>query len=424
MLYMGLVTCPYPNAQVKSIDVSQAEAAGDYTVTAADLPPYSTYSLGRPYAPMGFAGHMICAGQPVVAVAAPTPNEVADAKKLITVEYEKLPYVFDAVEALQPGAPQIWSNGNQPQGNAVYAEGTVVVGAATNITVGDAPTALSQADAVITANLNTNFQQHFSLETPGGVAYWTAGTLYIYGKDSYAAGTQTGLASYFAIPATNVVVRTSLGGNESGMNLGGAMGDVVGAGGIEDMYIPAAVMSMKTGAPVKWQGTCSENARWGNFRYPVKGSISLGGTNAGAITAVQTNLYTNVGCYGGSSAVSDFADRYVYPNIKVSCIPANTNAYYKATYMRNVSGSQNHFVIEIAVDMLAEKLKIDPFVFRVNNMRTTGNDPTSNKPIEPNAAVVAMNDGAAAFGWSTKWKGWGTPTPPAGPQGTALAWPC
>jgi CO/xanthine dehydrogenase Mo-binding subunit len=414
MLYMGLVTCPYAHAQVKSIDVSAAEAAGYITLTSADLPPYSTYSLGRPYAPMGWEGHMICAGQPVVAVAAPSPDEVEDARRLISIEYEKLPYVLDAEEALQPGAPQLWGNGNQPQGNTVYAEGTVVVGAATNINVGNAQTALSQADATVTFTASTQFQQHFSLETVGVVAYWTGGILYLWGKDSYAAGTQSSLASYFGLPLTSVVVRTSLGGNESGMNIGSAVGDIAGAGGIPDADIVVAVMSKKAQAPVKFVMTRAENARWSNFRYPVKGTITLGGTNAGSLTAVQVSLYSNVGCSGGSSVVSDFADHYAYPNISVSCIPANTNAYYKSTYMRNVNASQGHFFLETAVDMLAEKLNIDPVTFRANNMRTTGNDPTTNHPLEPNAALKAFTDGAAAFGWTSKWQGWGIPSSTSG----------
>ena len=72
-VYMGYVACPYPNALIKSIDVSEAEAAGAITLTGNDtdfLPPYTYYSTSgnrlRGPLPTTQARY---AGCPVVAVA-------------------------------------------------------------------------------------------------------------------------------------------------------------------------------------------------------------------------------------------------------------------------------------------------------------------------------------------------------------------
>jgi xanthine dehydrogenase molybdenum-binding subunit len=120
LVYMGMVTCPYPRARITKIDVSKAVAAGYVTIEPSEIPPYSMYGISRPYSPLPIDGLTMYAGQPVVAVGAMDPNEVRDAINLVDVEYEPLEYVFDAEAALQPGAPQLWENGNSPAASVVY----------------------------------------------------------------------------------------------------------------------------------------------------------------------------------------------------------------------------------------------------------------------------------------------------------------
>ena len=52
------------------------------------------------------------AGEPVAAVAAVDRHTAEEALQLIAVDYEPLPFVLDPEEALKPGAPQIWPEGN------------------------------------------------------------------------------------------------------------------------------------------------------------------------------------------------------------------------------------------------------------------------------------------------------------------------
>jgi len=114
---------------------------------------------------------------------------------------------------------------------------------------------------------------------------------------------------------------------------------------------------------------------------------------------------------------------------------ANSNAYGLAGPMRDVGESQNHYFVETIVDMLAEKLNIDPATFRLNNMRTAAFTDTVTGTVYPNTAFdhttgfpysgYGMPDAhlkaVRAFNWSSRWKGWGTPSNVLTNSGSTLA---
>ncbi|MGD0637432.1 MAG: xanthine dehydrogenase family protein molybdopterin-binding subunit [Nitrososphaerales archaeon] len=403
MVYMGLVTCPYPRATVKSIDVSQAEAAGYVTLTGFDLPAYNYSNPGRPYVPIA-SDTVLFSGQPVVAVAANSPEEVVDAEDLVVVEYEPLTPVFDPEEALAPGAPQLFEGGNS------------LIGPTPMTTkFGDPDGALSQADTVISLRYDYPVITHFELEPDGCVASWSNGTLNTYQKTSYVWGDLYGLAAYFGIPMSDVVCRGGLGGTTNSM-AGGMFGNSMQG----DMLIVAAVMSKKVGAPVKWVATRYENARATSNRFPIRGYVTLG-AKAGVLTALKVNLYFNMGARGGAVAdgPDDLYNLYVIPNVEVNSYFASTNSYGIGAYMRDVGESQCHFMLESTIDMMAQKLNVDPTQFRLNNMRTGGPnavDPSDGIPYSQLNQPATFNAGLNSFNWSSQWKGWGVPSSVNGPK--------
>ena len=396
-VYMGLVTSPYPSAKVKKIDVSKAEAAGFATLTGAEMPAYNFYNPGRPYVPLT-RDVVIFAGQPVAAVASADPNAVTDGLDLVKVEYEPQPYVMDPEDALAPGAPQIWPSGNSPIGPAPM-----------HTAFGDINAGFAQADAIVEQRFDTPIMTHFELEPTDCVAYWTNSKLYVYEKTNYAFGDQASIAGYFGMALDDVVCRNALGGATNGA-AGGIFGNSTGG----DNMIIAAAMSKKVGAPVKFVTTRFENARDSTNRFPIRGYLKFGGTKAGAFTAMQIQLYFNMGARGGAipDGPDDFYNTYAVPNVEMDTYITNTNSYGLAAYQRDVGESQCHFMMECAVDMLAEKLGVDPVTFRLKNMRTKDNavDPVAQTPYSELGQPDTFNAGVAAFGWSTKWQGWGTPS--------------
>jgi len=115
MLHAATVRCPHAHARVKKVDTSKAEAMpGVRAVLTGDslgakLPWY--FGAKGPTSLL-FDPHCRYAGEEVAAVAAETPRQAWDAARTVTVEYEVLPFVLDPEEALKPGAPQLFPDGN------------------------------------------------------------------------------------------------------------------------------------------------------------------------------------------------------------------------------------------------------------------------------------------------------------------------
>ena len=420
-LYLGLILSPYPSAKITSIDTSKADAAGYVTLTSKDIPPYGKWSNGRRETVLA-SDKVRYAGEPVVAVAAPSLDEVEDAIDLVKIAYEPTKYVADPEEALRAGAPQLFAEGNNPSDilNGPQASGEDLFAQPSHVSSGDVDTALAQADAVVTVTLNTQIVQHFAFEPKGEVAVWENGTLVIYSSNQWVHQDMYAVAQYLGIPMDQIVVRTALG-LTGGAVLGMALGNKVLANGIAI----AAIMAKKAGQAVMYGPTRKDEALSTHQRFPLRGYFTVGGTKEGKFTAMKALLYANAGAYGpsaGSDSVADMLNLYVVPNIHIDLINANTNAYHFQQQMRDVGASQSHFMMETVVDMLAQKLNIDPLKFRMDNMRTqaTAIDPSKSLPYTSFGQPAIANKATAAFDWSSKWKGWGTPAGSNGPIKTGV----
>jgi carbon-monoxide dehydrogenase large subunit len=437
-IYMGYVVCPYPHAMIKKIDTSKAEAMGAVTISGYDttfLPPYNYYSTSgnRLRGPLP-VGEVRYAGCPVVAVGAQSPDLLNDAINAVEVDFEPLPFVLDAEEALLSTAPQLWPGGNAPAGAILAGEGIYSPSTAT-VKIGNAAGAIAAAaadpnGAVVTMRLDTGFIQHFDMEPRGLIAqWWGQGNVTIWSNTQYAHSMVTTVANYFGIPKANIVVKTSLG-NSTGWGMGVGSGNKSSG----EEYVIATAMSKKSGSPVKFFHTRITHTLATSYRWPCRGYITVASQNQ-TITAVKLVGYSNVGANGGANSdLGFFYTGYVVPNLDLTWYSANTNAYGLAGPQRDVGETQNTFMMETCVDMLAEKLNIDPYQFRLNNMRTAAyTDPGSGRSF-PNTAVdittgypfsgygqpAAHIDAYNTFGWASRWNGWGKPTVLTGNQSETI----
>src|SRR5262249_19281762 len=117
MLYGKILRSPHVHARIKSIDTRHAkELPGVYAVITSDAlaqPSGRLVDLAEGVIHnMRFLSNNIMAadkvlykGHAVAAVAATSPHIAEEALALIQVEYEELPPVMSAAEAMQPGAP-------------------------------------------------------------------------------------------------------------------------------------------------------------------------------------------------------------------------------------------------------------------------------------------------------------------------------
>src|SRR5437667_12363708 len=115
MLHARILHSPHAHANIRSIDKSKALALSGVraVLTHEDLPRVAHSTAGQPYPESSpYDAYLLDSrvryvGDWVAFVAAETPTIAEEAIGLIEVEYEVLPAVFDPLEAVVDGAPQL-----------------------------------------------------------------------------------------------------------------------------------------------------------------------------------------------------------------------------------------------------------------------------------------------------------------------------
>src|SRR5919197_837961 len=155
MLYGRVLRSPHAHARIVHLDTSEAERVpGVHAVlTYQDVPQRRIDADLLPLEPV-----LRFVGDEVALVAAEREAIAEDALRLIRVEYEVLPAVFDAEEALRPGAP------------SVHAQGNLVGGKALVVERGNAAEALTRAARVFEGTFRTQIHAPVGMETRAALA--------------------------------------------------------------------------------------------------------------------------------------------------------------------------------------------------------------------------------------------------------------
>lgn len=384
MLSGRLVTSIYAHAEIVSIDASAAlQVPGVIAVyTGKDVHPSGPEPDNR-------TGHMLARdkviyyGQAVAVVLGVNEAAAAEGAALVEVEYRQLPAVVDPLEAMKPDAPVIRKKANA----GVWADGAdhgaVVAGDdidisrlpdnitnAVRFTRGDIEAGFAEADAIVERTYTTHWVHQSYIETHGSLAAPDAlGNLTIYTTTQGQFGARNGTAGVLGIPQNKIKL--------VGMEVGG------GFGGKGIMLEPlAGWCALRHNAPVKIIMTRSEELSMGN---PAPGSvidIKIGAKADGTITAIQSRMVFDSGCYPGTPvgiAAMMAGGYYKTPNLSLLGYEVLTNKPGNGAY-RAPGAPQATFAIEQAVDELAGKLGIDPVDFRLHNCSVEGDPQPTGAP--------------------------------------------
>ncbi|HEX9077750.1 MAG TPA: xanthine dehydrogenase family protein molybdopterin-binding subunit [Anaerolineae bacterium] len=386
MLFVRVRRSPFPHAKVKSIDTSKASALpGVFAVmTYKDLPDKMTAG-GRPI----LASEAAMVGDPIVAVAAINETVAEDALNLIDVQYDQLPFVLDALEGQKQSAPL-----------AISTLKSNVVGAPFKAVRGDVDAGFGQAEVTVEQTVDTQEQQHVEMEPHVAVARWKNDNLTLWVTTQYTHGTAAGLAASLGLPSTKVRVIAEF--------TGGGFGDKAG---VAYPYIwLVALLAQKTGRPVRYELTRMDHFLESTHHYPVYQTIKLGFKKDGTLTAIQANSTVAAGAYSpfagflAADTLSAARLEYNCPNISLTGVGVTTNTAVSGA-RRAVGEPSGLFALETLMDQAAEKLGMDPVELALKNINETG-DPESKLPWSSNGLRDAITQGAAAFGWKDRWKGW------------------
>ena len=346
MLYGRVLRSPHAHARVIKIDTTAAARLPGVKaiVSVTDKPEQSAAPESgavKVAEPKDTLVHF--AGEPVAAVAAQTPEVAEDAIRAIKVEYEVLPHVVRAEDALKETAPKVFPEGN--------LETRDTQGDATKVAA-----AWEKCDAVIEGEYRTPTIHHASLETHGHVVDFRGGN-----SATVYASTQ----GTFSIPGD---AATELGLKQSEVtsiveHMGGGFGSKFGIG-IEGAL--ACRLAKQAKAPVKLMLTRQDEFLFAGNRSGSWQKIKAGANKDGTLVALQALQYQLGGLGDGSQAGQPYI--YTAANTYRERFSIHTHED-SSRAMRAPGHPQASYAMECLMEDLAAELSLDPLEFRKKNLR-------------------------------------------------------
>ena len=356
------VRSKYPRARVVSIDTEKARALPGVVgvLTAADVPVNQVGHLIQDWDVMIAEGDITrCVGDAIALVVAKDRKTLERAKKLVKVEYEELEPVRNIDEAAAPDAPIIHDSFNA-FGNHVVLKNNICQ--QRHVTRGDAKAALAASAYTVTDTFVTPFTEHAFLEPECAVAAPYKNGVKIWSTDQGAYDTRKECAHMLGWDAEpeRVVVQT--------MFVGG------GFGGKEDVSIQhlAALAAYKLNVPVKCFLTREESLAFHPKRHYMRGTFTLGCDESGHFTGMDCEINFDTGAYASlcgpvlERACTHSVGPYKYQNTDIRGYGYYTNNPPAGAF-RGFGVCQSEFALESLIDVLAEKVGIDPWQIRYIN---------------------------------------------------------
>ncbi len=373
LLHGKVLRSPHAHARIKSIDTSLAEAYPGVkaVVTARDLPfaSLTREQLGSDFQKLKFASDHVLAsdkvlfkGHGVAAVAAINPHVAGEAVKLIKVEYEELPSLMDVLGAMEEDAPLLHED-LYTSFLGETSERPSNIAAHLNSEKGDVEQGFAQADVIVERECRTASVHQGYIELQNGTAHWGAdGQLEIWSSTQGAFVVRADVADVLRHPVSKIKVTP--------MEVGGAFGGKLPA------YLEplAALLSRKTGQPVKLVMTRSEVFEGSGPAPGAWAKVKMGATRDGRLTACQVTLAYEAGAYPGGPVAQGIGCSlacYDTPNGRVDAYDVVVNKPKSGAY-RAPGGPQAVFAVESVVDELCQKLGMDPIEFRLLNASKEG----------------------------------------------------
>jgi CO/xanthine dehydrogenase Mo-binding subunit len=395
-----------PHALIHRIDTSKAEAlAGVLLVLTAKDVPNNEYGLINPDQPVlcgpgsnkAGADHVRFIGDQVAVVVAEDEDTAARACALIEVDYEPLPVISDAREAMQPGA-QVLHPGSDSNVFTHY-----------KIRKGDTEASFAQADVIVEGEYHTPAQEHAFLQPEAGLGYFDErGRVTVVVGGQWVHEDQEQIAHALNLEKDQVrVVYPAIGG---------------AFGGREDMSVQiilalAAIKLRERGInrPVKIIWSREESMIGHHKRHPYFIKTRWGATREGKVVAVEVELIADGGAYIYTSskvlgnAVLMCTGAYEIPNVKVDGYAVYTNNIPNGAF-RGFGGPQGLFSAENQMNKLAEALGIDPVEIRMRNALQEGSLLSVGTPLPKGVSITQVLEKCAlAAGWIHTDAGWTRP---------------
>ena len=363
MLHAAFLRSPFAHAKVTKVDaevaralegvvlVLAAEDVTDIPAIATGLPREEVVANSRPVLP---AEKVRFVGEAVACVVATSRYVAEDALQLIDVEYEPLPVITDAEQALASDAPLLHEG--TESNNFAHIE----------LESGDVERAFAEADRVFKKRFHHGRFHAAPLETRGLVADWDAG-----------AQEMTVWISTQIPHLVRTLLCHAIGLTEKQLRV--IAPDVGGGFGLklhlwpEDYLVASA--SKRLGRPVKWIEDRAESLAASLHAKEMICELEIATTSDGTFLAMKGRYVGDAGAYAAypfTPLVDPLCAAVMLPNlykvdaVRVEVDAAFTNKCPSGAY-RGVGWTSGQTARELLVDEIARELGIDPMELRLKN---------------------------------------------------------
>ncbi len=396
LIYGKILRSPHANANIRSIDVSQARALEGVraVLTTPDVFEDSTARY---------------AGAEIAAVAADSEAIADEAVRMIEVDYEVLPFCVTIDDSMAEGAPKV-GRGNQEnvdrvsprarrrrRGGEINADAEASMVARMKEREKTVDKLFAKSKGVVEGEFRTQVQTHAPLETHGVVCDWDGKNLLCYGSSQATFGFKRELGSSRGpVGAKDVRVICEYVGGGFGSKFSAGREGVLGA-----------MLAREAGKPVRLMLDRKEEQTSAGNRPDSLQKLKMGVAADGTILAYRVRSWGTPGTgTGGAGAHNDGIynlgeiDKVEY-GVRTNCGGARAH--------RAPGWPQGVFALEQMMDMGAQSVGLDPIEFRKRNddhpIRTAQYDIAREKigwdrpRVRGGAATVCRGVGVASNLW-------------------------
>jgi aldehyde oxidoreductase len=367
-LELAVLRSTMPHARIVSIDASDAlklpGIAG--VVTAADIKGTNILKYLVADRPVLCRNKVRYIGDPILIVAADTKQQAEEALTAVRVELEPLPVMAGPEDSL--GAEAVPVHDDLP--NLCFQQPQIK---------GDAEAALKASAAVIDARFTTQINHQAPLEPEAAVAYWEypeegEDPRLVFVSRSINIHLHMGMLQA-ALGWENMRYREACSGGQFGIRI-----DVISEG-----IAGAAAIHFKRA--VRYIPSLTDSMLMSSKRHAFKMDVKIGADSQGNLTAycndfvVDKGAYYSIGHVVVHRALLMLSGSYNIPNIQAMARLVYTNNPWGSA-ARGAGPPQVNFALECAMDMLADKLGMDPFEFRLQNSLQPGQSKSTGRVVQ------------------------------------------
>jgi 4-hydroxybenzoyl-CoA reductase subunit alpha len=392
MLHAKILRSPHPHARIKDLDLSAALARPGVIAacSGADLPvPYGIIPWTQDEYALAF-GKVAYVGDAVACVAAVDERTAAAALRDIVVDYELLPAVLTIEDALAHEDDDHKVNPFAKRGN---------ISKQVTLTFGDVDAALAASDVTLEQDFHYAGSTHVPIEPHCAIGVPELnGVITVYSSTQVPHYLHRDLAKVLRIPADRVrVIQPTVGG---------------GFGGKSepfDLEFCVAFLALRTGRPVKLLYTREEVFYAHRGRHPMDLRYTAGVTKDGRLTGVKAKIHLDGGAYSSFGLVTTYYSGqlltapYAFPTYAFDSTRVFTNK--PACGPKRGHGSvQPRFAFECLLDMLAEKVGLDPIEIRRRNFLGDHTRTVNELRVTSNGFLECLDAVERASGWKERWR--------------------